>query len=409
MLQQVPIVPRSVDDYAGVVAAEVLDELRTLAAPFRGARVAHVNATAYGGGVSELLHSLVPLYRGMGVEADWLVIPGDPEFFRVTKRIHNGLQGAHIRLSQREKDVYLAHNRVIAELLDPGYDFVLIHDPQPAAVRSLVANPTGRWVWRCHIDTSHPNAGVLEFMAPFLHGYDVRVFTLDEFVPDDMRGSRYALVPPAIDPLSPKNAPLPPALARRIVQWTGVELDRPLITQVSRFDPWKDPMGVVTVFRRVREVEPLAQLALVGQMALDDPQGWEVYRGIVEDTADDPSIHLLTNLTGIGNTEVNAFQSHSDVVLQKSIREGFGLVVSETLWKRTPVVAGRAGGIPMQMPPGSGGYVVDTDDEFTQRVSELLADPESARNLGSRGRAHIRHHFLTTRLLADELRLLGSL
>jgi trehalose synthase len=409
LLQRVPVIPKPVDDYAHVVAVDVLDELRALAVPLRGSRVAHVNATAYGGGVSELLHSLVPLYRGLEIEADWLVIPGDPEFFRVTKRIHNALQGARIRLSRHERDVYVDHNRVVAEQLNRGYDFVVIHDPQPAAVRSLVAGPTGRWIWRCHIDTSHPNSAVLEFIAPFLGDYDVLVFTLDEFVPDALRGRPHVLVPPAIDPLSPKNAPLPAGLARQIVEWTGVPLDRPLITQVSRFDPWKDPIGVVEVFRQVRETEPLVQLALVGQMALDDPQGWELYRQIVEQTAGDPSIHVLTNLTGIGNTEVNAFQTHSDIVLQKSVREGFGLVVSETLWKGTPMVAGRAGGIPMQMPPGIGGYVVDEDDQFVDRVTELLADPETGRALGARGRRHVRHRFLTTRLLADELRLLGSL
>ncbi len=409
MLQHVPLTPRSIDEYRGAVPESALDELRSLAAPLQGARVAQVNATAYGGGVSELLHSLVPLYRALGIDADWLVIPGDERFFRVTKRIHNALQGARLRLSKSEQETYLAHNRLIVELLDPGYDFVLVHDPQPAALRSLNGRAEAHWIWRCHIDTSHPNPDVLEFLTPFLRDYDTLVFTLQEFVPAGLRDRRYAVIAPAIDPLSPKNAPLPAPLAARIVQWMGVRLDRPLITQVSRFDPWKDPLGVIDVFRRVRKEAPEAQLALIGQMALDDPQGWQLYRDIIEHASGDPAIHVLTNFTGIGNTEVNAFQAHSDVVLQKSVREGFGLVVSETLWKRTPVVAGRAGGIPLQMPGGTGGYIVESDDEFVERTLDLLADPETARTLAARGHAHVRRHFLLTRLLADELRVLRSL
>jgi trehalose synthase len=296
-----------------------------------------------------------------------------------------------------------------AEALGHDYDLVVVHDPQPAAMRSLHGANNARWVWRCHIDTSEPNEEVLRFLRPYLNDYDALVFTMDQFVPEVLRDSNIAIIPPGIDPLSPKNMTVPADLCRQIVEWTGVRLDRALITQVSRFDPWKDPLGVIEVYRRVREEVQGVQLALLGQMALDDPEGWSMYHDILAEAGGDPDIHVLTNFTGIGNMEVNAFQASSDVVLQKSIREGFGLVVSEATWKGTPVVAGRAGGIPMQMPKGVGGYLIEDVDECVQRTVELLRDPRLATQLGAAGRDHVREHFLVTRLLADELRLLASL
>jgi trehalose synthase len=217
------------------------------------------------------------------------------------------------------------------------------------------------------------------------------------------------VIPPAIDPLSPKNTPLPQALARRIMEWVGVRTDKPLMTQVSRFDPWKDPLGVIEVYRRVREEVPDLQLALLGSMALDDPEAWEIYNAITEETKDDPEVHVFTNLTGVSNVEVNAFQSLSDIVIQKSVREGFGLVVSETLWKGTPIIAVRAGGIPLQIPPESTDLLVDSTEQCAERALRFLQDHQSAREHGARGREWVREHFLLTRLIADELRLLRRL
>jgi trehalose synthase len=229
------------------------------------------------------------------------------------------------------------------------------------------------------------------------------------FVPPDLPIERVASIAPAIDPLSPKNLDLDPDTARQILDWIGVELPGRLVTQVSRFDAWKDPLGVVAAYRLVLQEIPGLQLALVGSMALDDPEGWEVYEQVSEHAADDPLIHLYTNLTGVGNVEVNAFQRLSDVVVQKSIREGFGLVVSESLWKETPVVAGRAGGIPMQMPEGVGGLLVDSVEECASAILSLLTDSELAGQLGRSGREHVREHFLLPRMLMEELRLLCML
>ena len=386
-----------------------MQELRERAEPLVGKSVAHVNATPYGGGVSELLRSIVPLYPACGVKADWLVILGTSEFFNVTKGFHNALQGARFELTDEVKEVYLTQNRQVAAMLERHYDFIIVHDPQPAALRYLRGADHARWVWRCHIDTSQPQEEVLEFLKPFLLQYDVLVFTMEQFVPGALRSQPFRTICPGIDPISVKSMFLPPDLCEELIRSAGVNPDRPLITQVSRFDPWKDPLGVIEVFRQVRDQVPDVQLALLGQMALDDPQGWQMYDHILAEIVGDVDIHVLTNFTGIGNMEVNAFQAHSDVVFQKSLREGFGLVVSESLWKGTPVVAGRAGGIALQMPAGVGGFLVDSIESCVDKTVRLLTNKEEARALGASGREYVREHFLITRVVTDEFNLLGSL
>jgi trehalose synthase len=409
VLKRIDVAACALDRYEAVIGKARMDEVRALAAPLAGKRVAHINATAYGGGVSELLRSMVPLYRAFDIQADWLVISGTPEFFGVTKGFHNALQGARFDLTPEAKDLYLAQNRAVAEAFDEPYDYVMVHDPQPAPLRHLCRAAVGRWIWRCHIDTSQPNENVFAFLKPFLMEYDSRVFTMERFVPADLRSHAFQTISPGIDPASVKNLTIPAELCRELIRSTGVDPRKPLITQVSRFDPWKDPIGVIEAFRRIRERVPRVQLALLGQMALDDPQGWQMYDHILAETANDDDVFVLTNFTGIGNMEVNAFQTHSNVVLQKSLREGFGLVVSESLWKGTPVVAGRAGGIVLQMPPKVGGYLVESVAECVDRTVRLLENPVEARNLGAAGREYVREHFLITRVVADEFRLLSSL
>jgi trehalose synthase len=409
MLHRVDVGTQSIAAYASSAGAEMVELLHALAAPLRGARVLHLNATPYGGGVAELLRSEVPLLRDLGLAAEWQLITGDEAFFSVTKAIHNGLQGARRDLSPVERETYLANATRNAHLLDGTYDVIVVHDPQPLAIRQFHGRGDAHWIWRCHIDTSEPYDNTWAFLQPHLHGYDAAVFTLATFVPPGLPIERVDIIPPAIDPESPKCIELETDLARRVLQWIGVELDRPLITQVSRFDPWKDPLGVIAAYRLVKREVPQVQLALVGSMALDDPEGWTIYRDIQQNCADDPSVHVFTNLTGVGNIEVNAFQRLSDVVVQKSLREGFGLVVSEALWKGTPVVAGRAGGIPLQLQDGVGGFLVDSVEACAERIVWLLRHPDQARALGAAGRERVRDHFLLTRLLADDLRLYGSL
>jgi trehalose synthase len=408
-LQAVDVGARSLASYFNVAPIHILEALDREAERLRGARILQLNATPYGGGVSELLRSGVPLLRDLGLDVEWHVITGDEPFFRVTKTIHNGLQGDPHGLDEADRAAYLATSARNAELLGDGWDFIVVHDPQPAAMLPLRGKGDAKWIWRCHIETSTPNPETWEFLRGFLTDYDAAVFTLREFVPPDLPIARVAAVPPAIDPLSPKNLPLARITARQVLDWIGVRLDAPLVTQVSRFDPWKDPLGVIDAYRLARDEVPDLQLALVGSMALDDPQGWDLYRQIQEKAAGDERIKLFTNLTGVGNIEVNAFQRLSSVVLQKSIREGFGLVISEAFWKGTPVVAGRAGGIPLQMADGAGGKLVDSVEEAAAALVALLRDDDRARELGETGRKRVYEHFLLPRLLLNELMLLNEI
>lgn len=410
MLQQVTVGRWSLDSYEGIVPAEIMQELRALAGELSGARILNVNATPYGGGVSELLRSGVPLLRDLGLEVDWKVMPGDQDFFRATKALHNALQGSPRPLTNAEQAAYIDCAHENAASLDGGYDFIVIHDPQPVGLLCTHGkHGDTRWVWRCHIDTSEPNPDAWRFLEPLLADFDAAVFTMPEFVPPTFPVGRVETIAPAIDPLSPKNFELSRPTARQILDWMGVDLPGRLITQVSRFDLWKDPLGVIAAYRLVREEIPELQLALVGSMALDDPEGWAVYAEVSEYANHDPLIHIYTNLTGASNVEVNAFQRLSEVVVQKSIREGFGLVVSESLWKGTPVVAGHAGGIPIQMPQGTGGMLVDSVEECAEALLKLLGDRDLAMHLGELGRKRVRERFLLPRLLLDELRLFSAL
>jgi trehalose synthase len=409
LLQKVAVGRWSLDAYDGIAPAAILEELREHARALAGARILNVNATAYGGGVSELLRSSVPLLRDLGLTVDWKVIAGSEAFFHATKALHNALQGSPRTLTEDERAAYLQCAQENAGALDGNYDFIIVHDPQPAGLLAAHGKGDARWIWRCHIDTSEPNADAWEFMASQLDGFDAAVFTMREFVPPGLPIDRVETIPPAIDPLSPKNMELDRATASQILDWIGVDLPGRLVTQVSRFDPWKDPLGVIDAYRLVREDIGELQLALVGSMALDDPEGWDVYREVSDAAEGDPLIHIFTNLTGVGNVEVNAFQRLSEVVVQKSIREGFGLVVSESLWKGTPVVAGSAGGIPMQMPEGTGGLLVESTEQCARAIHRLLGDPALAGELGRSGRERVRERFLLPRLLRDELQLLGTL
>jgi trehalose synthase len=406
MLDIVDVGETSLESYRGAAPDELLDAVSRAARALRGARVLHLNATPYGGGVSELLRSVVPLLNDQGVKADWRIISGDEPFFQVTKTIHNGLQGADVHLSEADRTRYLATSRDNARDFDTGYDFVFIHDPQPAALVEFTGKGKARWIWRSHIDTSNPNPEVWSFLRPYLAQYDASIFTMAEFVPPDLPTAVGAIIPPAIDPRNPKNLALPGATAHQVLEWIGVHSELPLVTQVSRFDVWKDPLGVIEAYRLARQEIPDLQLALVGAMATDDPEGWDMYRAIRGALANEKRAHVFTNLIGVGNIEVNAFQALSNVVIQKSLREGFGLVVSEALWKGTPVVAGRTGGIPLQMADGTGGLLVDSVEECARAMVALIRDEDRARTLGESGRERVRRHFLIPRLVLDELSLM---
>jgi len=405
--QRVEVRRKPLEAYRHIIGDEQIALIRDLASGLRGLRVLELSATATGGGVAEMLSSLVPLQHDLGIDVEWRLIAGDRRFFEVTKRVHNGLQGMAVGLRQDELDEYLRHNLAYAETLRGSWDIIVVHDPQPAAVLSAGDRHGARWIWRCHIDSSEPDPDVWRFLRPFLAAYDRLVFTIDAFVPPD-GDVPVTLIAPGIDPLSSKNRELPMYLARETVAELGVDLARPLMIQVSRFDPWKDPLGVVETWRRARSEFPALQLALVGAMAGDDPEGWRVYREIERVTRGESDCLLLSNQVGVNAHEVNALQRVADVAVQKSIREGFGLVVSETLWKGTAMVAGRTGGIPLQLRDGETGRLATSVEEFAASVCELLRDPAEARALGVRGRHAVAERFLITRLLREQLELFAS-
>jgi trehalose synthase len=408
MLERVYLGRGSVDEHRAPAGDDAVDEVRRLAGPLRGLRVLHLSATPYGGGVSEILRSEIPLLQDLGLVPEWRLIRGDERFFEVTKSIHNGLQGADHPLTVAERDEYLAHSEQNAAELGDDYDIVVVHDPQPLPLRLIHGAAGARWIWRCHIDTSAPSRAMWSFLREYVAAYDAAVFTAEGFVPPDAPPIAMHIIPPAIDPLSPKNMPLDPELAARLMAWLGLDTEQALMAQISRFDRWKDPFGVLDTYRLARVHVPGLQLAMVGSMALDDPEAWEIHRRLQVEAQGDPLVHLLTNLTGVGNLVVNAVQRLADVVVQRSIREGFGLVVSEALWKGTPVVATHAGGIPLQMAPGDGGFLVDSTAECAERVVWLLEHPDEAHRIGMRGHDRVRARYLVTRLLADDLRLYAA-
>jgi trehalose synthase len=404
---RVPIEAKTLAEYAPVVGQDKIDEIEKLAGPLRGARVVHVSATAEGGGVAELLQALVPLMRSVGLDADWRVIAGSEAFFDVTKALHNGLQGMPLDLTADMRARYLAWNKMNAAAFDGDYEFVVVHDPQPAPLRAERPHDGGKWVWRCHIDLTAAIPEHWAFLRPFIQRYDAAIFTMPDFARPDLKIGTIAIIPPAIDPLSPKNGPLPQERVAQLIGARHVDLSRPLLVQVSRFDPWKDPLGVIEVYRAVRHDVPGIQLVLLGAMARDDPEGEEYYHRTLEAASNDQDIHVLLNEGG--SAEVNAFQRQASVVLQKSLREGFGLTVTEGLWKARPVVASKVGGIPMQIDDGVSGYLVESVEECAQRIINIFRDQEHAAAMGRQGREVVRRNFLSTTNLSNYLQLFNAL
>ena len=409
MLQEVPLGHKSLADYTHIAGRGMIERIRELAEPLQGKSVLHVSATAFGGGVSEILYTLVPLMRDVGLDAHWQVISGQEEFFNVTKLMHNSLQGDPQEISDQQWEVFEAYNLMNARTLEGDWDVIIIHDPQPAAMKRDAGERGRRWIWRCHIDLSTPNPSTIERLIPLISGYDATVWHMDQYVPAGLDGGVRRICPPAIDPLSPKNMALSPEDAAFVCEQFGIDTDRPLICQVSRFDPWKDPIGVIDAYRVVTESVPDVQLALVGSMATDDPEGWEFFQKTFQHAEGDPDIKILNNLNNVGAIEVNAFQSQADVCMQKSLREGFGLTVTEAQWKGKPTIGGNVGGIPLQIEDGATGFLVDSPEAAARRSIELLEDPELAKRLGRGGKEHAREHFLTPRLLRDWLDLFTEL
>ncbi|SER17804.1 trehalose synthase [Nitrosomonas sp. Nm51] len=397
------------DDYAQITGHDVIEHLRQLAAPFSGAKVVHVNSTRVGGGVAEILTKMIPLMQELGIDARWEVITGESQFFECTKGMHNTLQGNQIHLSDQLLAVYERTNAENAESLRElltEADFVFIHDPQPAALLQHFPNRKGKWIWRCHIDASHPYRPVWKYLRKFISPYDASIFSLAAFA-HELPNPIY-LIPPSIDPLSDKNIELKHGAVQQVYEKYKLDPERPLVLQVSRFDRFKDPVGVIEAYKLAKKYLPSIQLVLAGGEATDDPEGSAVLSEVKEAAKGASDIHILL-LPSDAHLEINALQRAADIVLQKSVREGFGLTVTEAMWKGKPVIGGDVGGIRLQVIDHHTGFLANTPEGVALRIRYLLYQTEKIHEMGEKARVFVRDNFLITRHLREYLALMVSL
>ena len=391
--------------YEGIVGSAVIRQLRQLGEKLAGTRIVHVNSTREGGGVAEILEWMTPLMGELGLQASWEVIHGTPPFFEITKSIHNALQGHPVSISVKNWKLYEDVNARNFERLGPMLeeaDVVFIHDPQPAHLLSLCGRRKGKWIWRAHIDISRPYRPVWKMVRPMVEAFDASIFSMAEFA-QTLPHPQF-LVPPSIDPLSEKNRALETPEIEAVRAEFGLDPSRPLLVQISRFDRFKDPVGVIEAYHLVRKVAPV-QLVLAGGGATDDPEGKAVLADVMEAAAGDPDIHVLL-LPPDSHRTVNALQRLADVIIQKSTREGFGLTVTEGMWKGKPVIGGDVGGIRLQVVNHHTGFLVNTPEGAAHRIRYLLHHRERIEAMGTEARESVREHFLLTRHLREYLALM---
>lgn len=397
------------EEYKKIAGKAVIDQLNQLAEPLKGLKIVHVNSTKLGGGVAEILSKMVPLTQALGIKADWQVIDGNPDFFECTKGFHNAIQGNRVYLSSQHLDAYKNANKQNAEKLKPilsEADFVIIHDPQPLALIEYFKEKKSKWIWRCHIDASNPFRPIWNFLLPYIKQYDASIFSLAEFahhLPNPM-----FIIPPSIDPLSDKNIELGQKEIDQVHELFGIDSKRPIMLQVSRFDRFKDPVGVIEAFKLVKKFNPSVQLVLAGSEATDDPEGSAVLNEVKMASQDSADIHILL-LPGNAHRTINALQRAASIVLQKSIKEGFGLTVTEALWKRKPVIGGNTGGIKLQVIDGQTGFLVNTPEGAAYRARYLLQNKNKTQEMGAKAKEFVREKFLNTRHLREYLTLIHSL
>ncbi len=397
------------EKYAAIAGSDVIDQLHQLVSPLKGIKVVHVNSTRAGGGVAEILHKLVPLKKELGINVSWEVIEGGPSFFAATKNFHNALQGNRLEipdslLKEYEKTNIENAERLRSKLNDA--DIVFIHDPQPAPLLNLCPNRKGKWIWRCHIDVSRPNRSVWKYLRNYIKDYDASIFSLAAFA-QSLPHPEY-LIPPSIDPLSEKNIELPEKEIESTVRGLGIDVKRPFMLQVSRFDSFKDPVGVIKAYRLTKHFAPTLQLVLAGGEAADDPESAKVLDEVRLAANDEKDIHILL-LPADAHRKINALQRAADLVLQKSIREGFGLTVTEAMWKGKPVIGGDTGGIRLQVVNHHTGFLVKTPEGVALRARYLLFHTDKRLEMGRKAKAFVRDNYLLTRHLREYLILMVSL
>jgi trehalose synthase len=395
-----------------VYVPNVVKEIQEMPLGLQGLRIVHLNATAVGGGVAEMLGSEVSLENNIRLDSCWYVIPPNQRFFKVTKKTHNLLQGQSGELETEEKEIYLQVNRSIAHSLSelkPQPDILIVHDPQAVpAVSFLGLNRPEFAIWRCHIDTTFPNQAMWEFLSPFLNFYDHHIFTMPEYIHSGFSEEDLSIFTPVIDPLSPKNILISKGDAKGYIRRFGIDINKPLITQVSRLDPWKDPLGVIDAYRLVKLKVPDLQLAMVAQSATDDPEGERVRIEVEKHIKGEKGIFLLVNLPE-NDRAVNAFQTGSDIILQKSIREGFSLTVTEAMWKRAVVIGGNVGGIKAQIQDSKNGFLVNSIEETAEKIIHVLNNPQLRESIGENAHESVRSRFLLPHATLKFLKLFDKL
>jgi trehalose synthase len=397
------------NQYARIVGTNVIDHLRQLAEPLKGMKIVHVNSTREGGGVAEILHRLIPLKQELGLDASWEIVSGDAQFYRCTKLMHNALQGNRNGISSDLLQHYEAVNGENFERLKDQLreaDVVFIHDPQPAPLLKYCPSHRGKWIWRCHIDASRPFRMVWKYLQNFVKDYDASIYSLPAFA-QPMPHPLY-IIPPSIDPLSEKNVELDPAEIQRVGTSYGLDPERPIISQISRFDRFKDPVGVIQAYQMAKAFGPPLQLILAGGTASDDPEGEEVLAEVTAESQEDPDIHVLL-LPPDAHRTINALQRLSTIVIQKSIREGFGLTVTEALWKGKPVIGGDAGGIRLQVVNHQTGFLVNTAQGAALRIRYLLKHRGRLQEMGETARTFVLENYLLTRHLREYLTLMVAI
>lgn len=399
------------EKYRKIVGDKVIKEIQEKARDLRGKHILHINSTYSGGGVAEILDSLVPLMNDIKIVADWRIVHGKPDFFTVTKKFHNALQGDSINLSERKKQLYIQTNEIFSSYTNINQDCVIVHDPQPLPLIKFFEKKQP-WIWRCHIDLSKPNGDLWKFLSDFIIQYNMVIISNKNYKKNGLSVEQ-RIVNPAIDPLSTKNKEISDATISKYLRKFGVPLDKPLITQISRFDKWKDPEGVIDVYKKVK-TKVDCRLILCGNMASDDPEGLEIFQKTerkARSLVKKGDIILVREPASSNYIFINSLQRKSSVIIQKSTKEGFGLTVTEALWKGTPVVGSNVGGIPLQITDGENGFLVDSWDAkgFAERIIELLKNPDLANKMGKKAIESVRKKFLITRLLSNYLDLFNHL
>ncbi|MBN1974428.1 MAG: glycosyltransferase [Sedimentisphaerales bacterium] len=398
----------NLEDFRGIVQDETLAEIYERARGLYGKHVVHVNSTYMGGGVAEILYSLVMLMNDVGIDTGWRILHGTPDFFEITKSFHNALQGSDIELTDDKKNLYLQINSSYSRFAHLDHDCVIVHDPQPLAlIRSYRKQQP--WIWRCHIDLTEPNQKLWNFLKGFLLKYDQIVVSSEKYYKKDLPVAQ-RIICPAINPLNHKNMDLPESTVMEYIKKAGILTDKPLITQVSRLDPWKDPEGVVDIFEYVKEKVD-CRLLFCYNLASDDPEGVQMYHKTFSKARKHVENGDILFIVGNNDLLVNSIQRYSKVIIQKSIKEGFCLSVTEALWKKTPVVASNVGGIPLQIDDGQSGFLLEPQDNqgFADRIIHILKNPKDAQEIGKKAKEKVRQHFLITRLLSDYLNMLNAM